>query len=130
MERFYSADKVTGRHFPLTKKIKSILHMLKEKQKALKINSEYIFCHENGDWIKTTAYQTCLRRLCRNVLGNDAITNNHAFRMSLNSNVFIPLGIPVTERARMLGHSVKTNLDYYSKAGKDNIEEICALLDA
>jgi len=60
---------------------------------------------------------------------NFPITNNHAFRMSLNSNVFIPLGIPVTDRARMLGHSVETNLRFYSYAGKDNIDDICNLLN-
>lgn len=57
------------------------------------------------------------------------VTNNHAFRMSLNSNIFIPIGLPVTERARLLGHSVDTNLKYYSFAGKDNLQDICDLLN-
>jgi hypothetical protein len=57
------------------------------------------------------------------------VTNNHAFRMSLNSNVFIPLGIPVTERARLLGHSVETNEKYYSYARKNSMQDICALLN-
>ena len=57
------------------------------------------------------------------------MTNNHAFRMSLNSNVFIPLGLPATERARLLGHSVETNLRYYSFAGKDSLDDICAILN-
>jgi len=47
---------------------------------------------------------------------NIPVTNNHAFRKSLNSNVFIPNGIPVTERAYLLGHSVETNLKHYSYA--------------
>ena len=34
--------------------------------------------------------------------------------MALNSNVFIPNGIPETVRAQRLGHSVQTNLSYYS----------------
>lgn len=49
--------------------------------------------------------------------------------MSLNSNVFIPLGIPVTERARLLGHSVETNEKYYSYARKNSMQDICALLN-
>ena len=58
------------------------------------------------------------------------VTNNHTFRMSLNSNVSIAkYGLPVTERARLLGHSVETNLKYYSFAGKDNIEELRTLLN-
>ena len=63
-----------------------------------------------GRWIYTKAYSDCLRALCRSL--GFQVTNNHAFRMSLNSNVFIPLGIPVTERARLLGHSVETNEKY------------------
>ncbi len=57
------------------------------------------------------------------------LTNNHAFRMSLNSNVFIPLGIPATERARLLGHSVETNLRHYSFASKDGIDNLRAFLN-
>ena len=57
------------------------------------------------------------------------LTNNHAFRMSLNSNVFIPLDIPVTERARLLGHSVETNLRHYSYSSKDGIDDLKALLN-
>ena len=49
--------------------------------------------------------------------------------MALNSNVFIPLGIPVTERARMLGHSVETNLRKYSFAGKNSNGNILEVLN-
>ena len=92
------------------------------------IHSKYVFCHKNGEWIKTDAYETCLRRLMSGV-GYD-VTNNHSFCMSLNSNVFIgKYGLPVTERARLLGHSVGTNLRYYSFAGKDSLDDICAILN-
>lgn len=116
-----------GRKFPLTNKVKAILEHLKAVQEDLGICSDYIFCHENGEWIKTDAYETCLRRLCQSL--GMSVTNNHAFRMSLNSNVLIPLGMPVTERARLLGHSVETNLRHYSFAGKDNLQDICNLLN-
>lgn len=116
-----------GREFPLTNAIKAILSELKALQDSLNIHSEYVFCHEDGEWIKTDAYETCLRRLC-NSLDLD-VTNNHAFRMSLNSNVFIPAGLPVTERARLLGHSVEVNHRYYSFARKDNLADICTLLN-
>lgn len=108
--------------------IKVILNELLALQKSLGIRSKYVFCHEDGEWIKTDAYETCLRRLMTG-LGYD-ITNNHSFRMSLNSNVFIgKYGLPVTERARLLGHSVETNLRYYSFAGKDSLDDICAILN-
>ena len=87
-----------------------------------------MFCHKNGEWIKTDAYETCLRRLMSGLGYN--VTNNHSFRMSLNSNVFIgKYGLPATERARLLGHSVETNLRYYSFAGKDSLDDICAILN-
>ncbi len=43
--------------------------------------------------------------------------------MSLNSNVLIPLGISVADRAAMLGHSIETNLKYYSFAKKNYLED-------
>ncbi len=116
-----------GRKFPLTNAIQAILEELKTLQKEKDIESEYVFCHEDGEWIKTDAYETCLKRLCKSL--DLEVTNNHAFRMSLNSNVFIPASLPVTERARLLGHSVETNLRYYSFAGKDNLDDVCNLLN-
>ncbi len=101
---------------------------LRALQKDLEIDSEYIFCHEDGEWIKTDAYETCLRRIMRSL--DLPVTNNHAFRMSLNSNVFITrCNLPVTERARLLGHSVETNLRHYSFASKDGLEDVKTLLN-
>ncbi len=49
--------------------------------------------------------------------------------MSLNSNVLIPMGISPADRAAMLGHSVETNMKYYSFAQKGYIDTVRALLD-
>ena len=116
-----------GREFPLTNAIKQILNELKAHQERLHIKSEYVFCREDGTWITTEAYETCLRRMLKS-LGYQ-VTNNHAFRMSLNSNIFIPLGIPVTERARLLGHTVEVNLKHYRFSQKNNTQNICDLLN-
>lgn len=116
-----------GRDFPLTTAIRVILGELKHLQEQQGIVSEFVFCHEDGEWIKTDAYETCLRRMCQSL--GFTVTNNHALRMALNSNVFIPLGIPVTERARMLGHSVETNLRKYSFAGKNSNGNILEVLN-
>ncbi len=120
-------ESMDGREFPLTKRIKAILSELRAKQEVLNIQSEFIFCHENGDWIKSDAYLTFLRRLCKSF--GFKVTNNHAFRISLNSNVFIPKGISVADRAAMLGHSISTNEKYYSYAQKDYLRDVRALLD-
>ena len=58
------------------------------------------------------------------------MTNNHALRMSLNSNVLLPMGISVADRAAMLGHSIQTNLQYYSFAQKDYLDNVRQLLDS
>ena len=50
--------------------------------------------------------------------------------MSLNSNVLLPLGISAAARAAMLGHSIETNLKYYSFAQKDYLDNVRALLDS
>ena len=117
-----------GRQFPLTNAIESLLNEIKAKQEKLGIESEFIFCNKDGRWIIEEAYTSFLRRLCRSK--GLTITNNHAFRMSLNSNVLIPMGITVADRAAMLGHSIETNLKYYSFAQKDYLEDVKAKLDA
>ena len=116
-----------GREFPLTKKIRNLLGEIKDLQNSMGINSEFIFCHEDGEWIKTDAYETFLRRLCQSK--GFKVTNNHALRMSLNSNVLLPMGISVADRAAMLGHSIQTNLQFYSFAQKDYLDNVRDLLD-
>lgn len=117
-----------GREFPLTKKIAELLAEIKDLQKELHIDSEYIFCHEDGEWIKTDAYETFLRRIC--LSKGFKVTNNHALRMSLNSNVLLPMGVSVADRAAMLGHSIQTNLMFYSFAQKDYLDNVRELLDS
>lgn len=116
-----------GRDFPLTQKIRALLDEIKSLQDELGIRSEFIFCHENGEWIKTDAYVTFLRRLCSSK--GLKVTNNHALRMSLNSNVLLPLGISAADRAAMLGHSIETNLKFYSFAQKGYLGTVRDLLD-
>lgn len=103
-----------GRKFPITDNIAAILDDLKKNQLEKNIISAYVFCKPNGDWIKIGSYHAWLREFMKSI--NLPVTNNHAFRISINSNVFIPNGIPVTDRARLLGHSVETNIKHYSYA--------------
>lgn len=123
-----------GRYIPLTQNIRKILMQLKTKQTALGINSVWVFAKENGDWITTASYSKALYLLCkgdssRGTTGlNLKLSNNHAFRMALNSYVFIPMGLDVTERAMLLGHSVQTNLQFYSFSKSDEyLEDISAI---
>ena len=111
-----------GRYFPITDAIDVILTEIKSKQDELGIVSEFIFCNEDGTWLNKETYSQRLRRMCRR-LGYE-ITNNHAFRMSLNSNVLIPLDITVTEKAYLLGHSVEINERYYSHMRTDSLIDL------
>ena len=90
--------------------------------------SPYVLCHKNGEWLKKEGYETMLRRLFQSL--GYKITNNHALRKSLNSNILIPAGIDVTDRAAMLGHSVETNLRNYSFTKRDNIETLIDTLNS
>lgn len=118
-----------GRRFPLTKEIKGLLDELKALQDRKGIHSDFVFCNTDGEWIKTDAYITCLRRMLTS-LGFE-ITNNHAFRMSLNSNILAgKLNLPVAKRAELLGHSVETNMKYYTYASKDDMDDLVDLFNA
>ncbi len=104
-----------GRFVPIFPGVKDILEYCRKWQKERNIESEFVFCDEKGNWIEKTSYELYLRRHCKS-LGFD-VTNNHALRMSLNSNVLIPSGFDVRERSLILGHSVEVNEKYYSYAG-------------
>ena len=106
-----------GRYFPIYQELKELLLEIKEKQDRYGVKSKYVFCLRNGSWITIHGYTKFLRRICTKV-GLD-VTNNHAFRMGLNSNVLIPAGFTVVERAALLGHSVETNLRHYTYTQKE-----------
>ena len=60
-----------------------------------------------------------------------SITNNHAFKMSLNSNVLTgKLNLPVAKRAELLRHNVETNMKYYTYATKDDMNDLVDLFNA
>lgn len=117
-----------GRYFPLTDEIKDLLDILRKDQEKRGIKSEWIFAQNNGEWITTRGYYKSLRNVCLAL--NLNLTNNHALRMALNSYVLIPLGLKAPERARLLGHSVETNLKNYTFAKSDEyIDDVRKLLN-
>jgi len=80
---------------------------------------------QNGQPVETVSNETDYWTFFEDGTFTDAVERNdniHTARMSLNSNVLIPLGISVADRAKLLGHSVATNLQYYSYAQKDYTE--------
>lgn len=118
-----------GRYIPLTKEVKHILDELKSKQETLGIHSEWVFAKEDGNWITTVGYYESLYKVCVDKL-KLKLSNNHAFRIALNSYVLIPMGIEAPERARILGHSVETNLKHYTfSRDKEYLSEIADIWD-
>lgn len=111
-----------GRFFPVTESIESLLKEIKEMQEAHGVESEYIFCYEDGTPLKKNSITN---QIYKNSLKLGLpIKNNHAFRKSLNSNVLIPAGFTVSERAYLLGHSVDTNQKYYSFVREESLDKI------
>lgn len=118
-----------GRFIPMTNEIRRILFALRENQKRLGITSEWAFCKEDNSYSTTAGYYEALYRLCKK-LGLQ-LSNNHAFRMALNSYVYVPAGMDVATRAKILGHSVETNLRFYTFSRTDEyLDEVAEMLNA
>lgn len=89
---------------------------------ALTGDGDYVFRDGNGERIKPDNYEHWLHD--RQKDWGYEVTNNHAFRKSLNSNILIgKLGMTVTERAKFLGHSEEVNLKNYTYIRDDQYEE-------
>lgn len=114
----YTKDERThphgGRLFPVTCSIEKLLTRIPK-------GKVYLF-EENREWIKKFTVIRFLNRHCK-ALGLH-ITNNHAFRMSLNSNFFYEAGLNAKQRSYLLGHSVDTNERYYTYTREAEIEKL------
>ena len=114
----------TSRYFPITPRIREIIDA------ALKLPGEsvYLFHDTEGNMIKKDSYEQYLRRHVLS-LGITGKTNNHAFRKGLNTNVLIPLGIPVNTRSALLGHNVRTNERNYSPRRSGDMKKLASILE-
>ena len=114
----------TGRYFPLDDDIRALLLEVKEKQleKGIFDKDGYVFARLNGSFITPNAYRKSLEKFMKK--HGYHITRNHVFRMSLNSNVLVPLGYDSVQRAYLLGHSPKVNEDNYTFKRLDDSNEI------
>ena len=114
----------TGRYFPINDKISHLLKYIKKKQIELGIYDEegFIFVRTDGSPINPNSYIKALKKIM-DKLGFH-VTNNHAFRKSLNSNVLIPMGLDEVQRSQLLGHSPKVNIENYTYKRLDDTDEI------
>ena len=117
-----------GRYFPMTKELKEIFDALREKQKSLSIKSKFVFCKSSGEWITVRGYTTALGKIAKKLELD--LSNNHALRMSYNSYVLTEKWLGAPDRAKLLGHSVETNLRNYTFSKSDEyLDELRAVLD-
>ena len=111
-----------GRRIPLTDELSKLFKNLREKQESLSIKSDYVFCNSDGSVVHpNNQYQQSLRKICKKLGYN--LYRNHAIRKYYNSYVLIPLNIPVESRAKLMGHSIKINLENYSFAYDDYVAD-------
>ncbi len=113
-----------GHYFPLNDEIRQLLIEIQLRQKELGIYDKdgYIFTRTDGEVVNPNSYQKALKKLM-DKLGFH-VTNNHAFRKSVNSNILIPMGFDEVQRSEMLGHSPEVNLNNYTYRRLDDEDEI------
>ena len=117
-----------GRDFPLTDSLAKLLDEVRALQSEMGIESEFIFCQKDGRWMPSDSYRGFFYKLCKRL--GFKVTNTHTIRMSFNSNVLLPMGISVADRAALLGHSIETNINHYSYADKNYLENVRDRLNA
>lgn len=106
-----------GRSFPVTPAIRAIL----DEVRAITGDCEYVFT-EKGRWITKTSYEKWLHKHLKK-LGYDA-AHNHAFRMTLISNVFQNCSVTPAEEALVMGHSAEVALRHYTHARKESVDAV------
>jgi site-specific recombinase XerD len=108
-----------GRKFPITDEIRVVLELAKKLPGSE--NSEYVFCNRKGGWTSKENYLGYLASRCR--IHGIETTNNHAFRMALNS-YFIRQGMTSSHRSLVLGHTIATNEHHYSLVDNRQFDEL------
>lgn len=109
-----------GRKFPITPNVKQIIALANE----IPGESEYLFHDPDcSEAIKKDTYCKYLARHCRKL--GISTTNNHAFRVAMNSKL-IAMGYSPADRALLLGHAVETNERNYSVVDSRHLDEIRA----
>lgn len=114
-----------GRLFPrYCSELDSLIDDIHNLQIRFNVSSEYLFAKQDGSNVDIKDYKEALRKICKSL--GFSIKNNHAFRKALNMRLINDYNIDVAKRAKMLGHSVKTNLTNYTTTDEDWIARTVA----
>lgn len=109
-----------GRYFPITANMQEIFTEMADMQEKCHVKSDYVFCHRDGSMIVPKAYEIYLNKIFK-ALGIEHKTS-YVFRRGINQQLDNH-GISPADRAKLLGHTVQTNLSCYT-FGNDNVVEL------
>jgi len=110
-----------GRIVPLSTRAIYILKKLETNKKELSITSEWLFSDKDGTLLKKKGYFDFNNALYKKY--GFRVHGSYAFRRGLSANLESK-GIPPSERAAILGHSVETNLKHYTFAKSDYLDRV------
>lgn len=107
-----------GRYIPLTDKAREVINLASN----IEGTSPYLF-HDKckSEMVTASSYSHNLLNRCKRL--GCSLSNNHGFRMALNSRL-ISLGFEAADRALILGHEVQTNEAHYSLTDKRRLKYI------
>lgn len=104
-----------GRLFPLTPKALALLDELQARREQFGIESEFLFCYEDGRYVLPGSYEEYIRNVF-NRAGLPCKTS-YAFRRTVNNRLEEAEFTP-SERACLLGHTPDTNIRHYTNPRK------------
>lgn len=119
-------ESVGGRVIPLSTNAIHLYHELKAIKEKEGIESEWLFTKKDGTLLRKSDYSDFLLDACK-ALGIKS-KGSYAFRRAFNSKME-KNGIPASERALIMGHSIPTNLNNYSFGQVDYLDRVRLALE-
>lgn len=115
-----------GRLVPLSSKALLVLDELRKTQDALGVKSEWLFADKTGNLRNKGGYFRFIGKLREKL--NFGEKSSYAFRRGLSAKLESK-GIEPSDRAKILGHSVETNLRHYTFAKPQYLDRVQSVLD-
>ncbi len=114
-----------GRAMALSTKAIKVLRKLKADKEAMGIKSEWLFSDKDGDVLKKKGYFDFVTALHKKM--DTKVHGSYAFRRGVNARME-EAGVEPSIRATAMGHSIETNLKYYTFAKPKYLDKVRAAL--
>lgn len=105
-----------GREFPITNALEKVLKELSATQQSLGIESEYIFCNRNGNWIPVKDYLKALKSICDKLCIKSK--GSYAFRHDVN-DALEASRMSDASKGKAMGNNSSTNRHHYCHAERE-----------